>query len=112
MLPLIRRLAGEIEAPLSIDTRSPVVARAAAAAGARLWNDVSALRAPGALDAAAELGLPVILRHMLGEPATMQEDPRYADVVSEVLDFLAGRAEAAMAAGLGRDKILLDPGIG
>ncbi len=91
----------------------PAVARAAVAAGAVIWNDVTALRgAPDSLATAAELGCEVVLMHMLGEPGTMQNDPRYGDVVAEVADFLLARAEAAMAAGVARDKISLDPGIG
>ena len=98
VVPLIQGLAGESGIPISIDTLKPNVARAAVAAGATIWNDVSALAAPGALDAAAELGCAVILMHMQGEPQTMQDDPRYDDVVAEVGAFLAMRAEAAIAA--------------
>ena len=89
----------------------PEVARAAMAAGATCWNDVTALRnTPGSLATAAELGCDVILMHMQGEPGTMQDEPRYDDVVAEVANFLIGRAEAAMAAGVAREKIWLDPG--
>lgn len=110
VLPVIEGLRGA--APLSIDTMKPAVARAAVAAGATIWNDVAALTAPGAPEAAAELGCEVVLMHMQGEPRTMQDDPRYEDVVAEVEAFLLARAEAAMAAGVARDRIWLDPGIG
>ena len=90
----------------------PAVARAAVAAGATMWNDVTALLAPDSLATAAELGCDVVLMHMQGEPRTMQAAPRYDDVVAEVAAFLAERAEAAMAAGVARDRIWLDPGIG
>ena len=112
VVPLIQALRTETAVPISIDTVRPSVARAAVAAGASVWNDVLALRAPGAVDAAAALGCEVILMHMLGEPRTMQDSPVYADVVAEVSDFLVGRAEAAVAAGVARSRIWLDPGIG
>jgi dihydropteroate synthase len=113
VIPLIRAIRAESDVPLSIDTMKPAVARAAIAAGASLWNDVTALRhAPDSLATAAELGCEVVLMHMLGEPGTMQAEPRYDDVVGEVADFLAARAEAAMAAGVARARIWLDPGIG
>lgn len=112
VVPLVRAIRAEIETPISVDTMKPEVARAAVAAGATMWNDVAALRAPGSLDTAAELGCEVVLMHMQGEPGTMQKDPRYDDVVAEVADFLATRAEAAVAAGVRRERIWLDPGIG
>jgi dihydropteroate synthase len=111
VLPVIEGLRGA-GVPLSIDTMKPAVARAAIAAGAAIWNDVAALTAPGAPQTAAELGCAVVLMHMKGEPRTMQDDPRYDDVVGEVEAFLLARAEAAMAAGVARDRIWLDPGIG
>jgi dihydropteroate synthase len=110
--PLIATVRAESDVTISIDTMKPAVARAAVEAGAGLWNDVAALRAPGALEAAAELDCEVVLMHMQGEPRTMQAEPRYDDVVAEVCDFLRERAEAAAAAGVARDKIRLDPGIG
>ena len=98
---------------ISIDTMKPEVARAAVAAGATMWNDVSALgHAPDSLRTAADLGCDVVLMHMKGEPRTMQNAPAYADVVAEVADWLAARAEAAMAAGVARERMWLDPGIG
>jgi dihydropteroate synthase len=86
--------------------------RAAVAVGAAMLNDVNALRAPGALQAAADLQVPVCLMHMQGEPRTMQQDPQYHDVVTEVRDFLLARVEASVAAGISRDAIVLDPGFG
>lgn len=95
---------------ISIDTMKPGVAEAAIAAGAAMWNDVLALRAPGALEMAAALKRPVVLMHMQGEPRTMQDDPRYGDVVAEVIAFLRERAAAAAAKGVAH--IWVDPGIG
>jgi len=112
VIPVIEALARELPVPLSIDTRKPAVMRAAVEAGAGLINDVNALREPGALDAAAALGVPVCLMHMQGEPQTMQQQPAYRDVVAEVGGFLEARAAACQAAGIARGQILLDPGIG
>jgi dihydropteroate synthase len=113
VVPLIAALRAESDIAISIDTMKPGVARAAMAAGASLWNDVSALRHdPASLAICAELGCEVVLMHMQGEPQTMQAEPRYDDVTAEVAEFLAGRAEAAMAAGVARERIWLDPGIG
>lgn len=112
-VPLIAAIRAESDVAISIDTMKPQVARAAAAAGASIWNDVAALRfSPDAPQVAAELGCDVVLMHMQGEPRTMQADPQYRDVVAEVRAFLAERAQAAMAAGVAREKIWLDPGIG
>lgn len=112
VVPVIVALAAETDLPISIDTLKPRVARAAIAAGASIWNDVSALTAPGAPELAAELGCGVVLMHMQGEPRTMQAAPRYEDVVGEVTAWLAARAEVALAAGVARERIWLDPGIG
>ena len=113
VVPVIEGLRARWDGPISIDTMKPAVARAAVAAGATLWNDVTALgHAPDSLATAAELGCDVVLMHMKGEPRTMQTDPRYYDVVAEVADWLAARAGAAMAAGVARERIWLDPGIG
>lgn len=113
LVPLIAAIRAESNVPISVDTMKPDVARAAVAAGASIWNDVTALRhAPESLTVAAELGCEVVLMHMRGEPRTMQAEPHYDDVVAEVAAFLAQRAEAAMAAGVARERIWLDPGIG
>ena len=99
--------------PLSIDTSKAAVAEAALDAGATVVNDVTAGRADARLlPLAAERGAAVCLLHMQGTPATMQDDPRYADVVAEVRDFLAARLEAALEAGIPAERVLLDPGIG
>jgi dihydropteroate synthase len=112
-LPVIEGVRARWAGPISIDTLKPEVARAAVAAGATMWNDVSALGfAPDSLRTAADLGCDVVLMHMKGEPRTMQAAPAYDDVVGEVVGYLAGRAEAAMAAGVARERIWLDPGIG
>ena len=111
--PVIAAVHARWHGPISIDTMKPEAARAAVAAGATIWNDVTALTwAPDAPEVAAELGCEVVLMHMLGEPRSMQVEPRYSDVVAEVRDYLGARAEAAMAAGVAREKITLDPGIG
>ena len=113
VVPLIRAIRAESAIPISVDTMKPAVARAAVAAGATVWNDVTALRhAPDSLAAAADLGCAVVLMHMRGEPGTMQAAPHYDDVVGEVAGFLADRAAAALAAGVARERIWLDPGIG
>jgi len=112
ILPVVKALAAD-GATISIDTMKPEVMRAAAAEGATIWNDVAALRfAPDAPSVAAALGCDVMLMHMRGEPRTMQDDPVYDDVVAEVCAFLSGRAQAAMEAGVRREAIWLDPGIG
>ena len=111
-LPLVTALRPRTARRLSIDTCKPEVAEAAVRAGADIWNDVTALGAPGAADLAAELGCGVVLMHMQGEPRTMQAAPHYDDVLFEVCAFLEARAEAAVAAGVARERIWLDPGIG
>ncbi len=113
VVPVIAAVRARWGGAISVDTMKPAVARAAVAAGATMWNDVSALTyAPDSAAVAAELGCDVVLMHMKGEPRTMQADPTYDDVVAEVGDYLRGRAEAAMAAGVARERIWLDPGIG
>lgn len=112
VIPVIERLAREVAVPISIDTSKPDVMRAAVAAGAGMVNDVYALRREGALDAAASLGVPVVLAHMLGEPRSMQDDPRYDDVVAEVHRFLAERIFAAEMAGIAKKHVVVDPGFG
>jgi dihydropteroate synthase len=112
VIPVIERLARETTLPISIDTSKPEVMRAAVAAGAGMINDVHALRRDGALDAAAELKVPVILMHMQGEPRTMQDAPRYDDVVADVHRFLAERIFAAEMSGIAKKNIVVDPGFG
>lgn len=112
VIPFIEAFGAQSSAPVSIDTMKPAVARAACAAGACMWNDVNALRADGALDAAADLGCEVVLMHMQGEPRTMQSNPKYDDVVADVIAFLRARAHAALMSGIAAEKIWIDPGIG
>ncbi|MBN8716721.1 MAG: dihydropteroate synthase [Stenotrophomonas sp.] len=112
VLPVIAGLAARVDVPISIDTRHAEVMRAAVAAGAGMINDVQALRGEGALEAAAELGVPVVLMHMQGQPGTMQDAPHYDDVVGEVHRFLAERIFACEMAGIERRRIVVDPGFG
>lgn len=113
VIPVIEGLAGNVRAGISVDTRKAEVMRRAAAAGADLLNDVSALEFDSeSLDAAAETGLPVVLMHAQGDPKTMQQDPRYDDVLLDVFDALAARVDACLRAGIPRDRIVVDPGIG
>jgi dihydropteroate synthase len=113
VIPVIAEIRAGSDIPISIDTMKPAVARAAVAAGAGIWNDVTALSwASESAAVAAELGCEVVLMHMRGRPADMQDDPRYGDVVADVREYLAARAEAAMTAGVRREAIWLDPGLG
>ena len=113
MLPVVEALAGSVGVPISVDTMKAEVARRALAAGAALINDVSALRFDDELvDVVAETGCPVCLMHMQGMPKTMQDDPRYDDVVDEVLGFLEERMAFALARGVREEQIMVDPGIG
>ncbi len=112
VIPVVERLARETALPISIDTSKPEVMRAAVEAGAGMINDVYALRRDGALEAAASLGVPVVLMHMLGEPRSMQDAPAYDDVVAEVHRFLAERIFAAEMAGIDKKRIVVDPGFG
>lgn len=112
VVPVIEGLSG-FAAVISVDTRKASVARAAAKAGAKILNDVSALTYDAkSLQAAAETGLSLILMHAQGEPKTMQDNPRYAEVVLDVFDYLEGRIAAAVAAGIERSRIAADPGLG
>lgn len=111
VIPVIEQLAGG-PVPISIDTRHVEVMQAALAAGATLVNDVNALRAPGALECCAATDAAICLMHMQGNPATMQDNPRYDDVLGEVGRFLKERAAVAEAAGIAPNRILLDPGFG
>jgi dihydropteroate synthase len=114
----IRRVAPIVEALanaghcVSIDTRKPETMRAAIAAGAAIVNDVYALRAEGAIEACAKSDVGLVLMHMQGEPATMQQEPRYDDVADEVAGFLRARAQACERAGIARERIAIDPGFG
>jgi dihydropteroate synthase len=112
VLPVVERVAARLPILLSVDTSNPEVMRRASAAGAHLINDVRALRAPGAIEAAAGSGLGVCLMHMRGEPATMQIDPHYDDVVEEVKTFLAERVQICLAAGIAHERLCIDPGFG
>ncbi len=113
ILPVIEALAGSVGVPISVDTMKAGVARQALEAGATIINDVSALRYDeGMVEVVAEVGCPVCLMHMKGQPKTMQDDPCYDDVVDEVMGFLEGRMAFALARGVREDQLLLDPGIG
>ena len=112
VVPVIEALRRETPALISVDTSKPEVIRAAAAAGAHLINDVRGLRLPGALEAAAATPCAVCLMHMQGEPGTMQHNPHYDDVVAEVRTYLQQRVAACAAAGIARERIVLDPGFG
>jgi dihydropteroate synthase len=109
VIPVIETLCRTLPVPVSIDTRHPAVMQAAVAAGAGLINDVNALQAPGAVEMVASLDVPVCLMHMQGNPESMQENPVYGDVVAEVRQFLGERVAACLAAGMARERILLDP---
>jgi dihydropteroate synthase len=111
VVPVIEALASD-GVVVSADTRRPAVMRAAIAAGAAMINDVGALTASGALDVVADTNVAVCLMHMRGEPASMQQAPQYDDVVREVREFLVARASACEAAGIARERIVVDPGFG
>jgi dihydropteroate synthase len=111
ILPVLEGLK-RLEKPLSVDTRRPAVMQAALSAGASMINDIEALQAPGALEAVAKTQCAVCLMHMKGEPATMQREPHYDDVVAEVGSFLKNRMEKAVQAGIARERIVIDPGFG
>jgi dihydropteroate synthase len=111
LLPLLRALR-DVPVPLSVDTAKPEVMAAAIAEGASMINDIAALQAPGAIEAVAHGDAAVCLMHMQGEPRTMQASPSYGDVVAEVKAFLVERAQACVVAGIGRDRIVIDPGFG
>jgi dihydropteroate synthase len=112
VLPVLERIAARVPVLLSVDTSNPEIMRRAAAAGAHMINDVRALRAPGALEAAADAGLALCLVHMRGEPADMQHAPAYERLIEEVRDFLAGRIDACERAGIARERLCIDPGFG
>jgi dihydropteroate synthase len=112
VIPVIERLAATLGVPVSIDTRKPAVMRAAISAGASMVNDVAALTAAGAIEAVADSGVGLCLMHMQGSPPTMQQEPRYADVLSEVRGFLRERVARCLGAGIGHERIAIDPGFG
>ena len=112
VLPLVERIAGELEVVISVDTSSPELMREASGAGAGLLNDVRALTRAGALEAAAATGLPVCLMHMQGQPDNMQVAPQYVDVVTQVREFLLARVAACERLGIVRERLILDPGFG
>ena len=113
VMPVIEGLVGQTEAVLSIDTRKPEIAKAAVAAGATIWNDVSGLTYSSASIAiAAQLDCQIVLMHAQGSPRSMQNNPDYTDVVTEVLAWLSGRIEVCAAAGIDRARLIADPGIG
>ncbi|HUG87940.1 MAG TPA: dihydropteroate synthase [Actinomycetota bacterium] len=112
VVPIVERLAEELDTPISIDTRKGEVAAAAVEAGATIVNDVTAGGGPEMFDVVRESGAAFVLMHMKGEPKTMQETPHYDDVVREVRDYLEERVEAAVAAGIDREAICVDPGLG
>ena len=111
LMPVIEELR-DCAVPISVDTVKPEVMRAAIAAGASMINDITALRSPGALETVAESDVGVCLMHMQGEPRSMQQEPRYRDVVAEVGAFLAERVAAAEGAGIARERVVVDPGFG
>jgi len=112
ILPVLEALVAELPVPVSVDTCKPAVMRAAIQAGAGMINDVMALTAPGALEAVAKADVPVCLMHMQGTPRTMQRAPHYNDVVAEVREYLRQRVVACEAAGIRRERLLVDPGFG
>lgn len=112
VIPVIERLAQEVDVPLSIDTYKPEVMRQAVKAGAAIINDIYGLRQPGAVQAAAEGNAGICIMHMQGTPQTMQQEPVYADVVQEVKAFLHEQLQACHAAGISAERIVLDPGFG
>ncbi|MBW3531456.1 dihydropteroate synthase [Shewanella sp. NKUCC06_TVS] len=112
VIPLVKYVAAHHDVWISVDTSKPEVMRQAVAAGAHLINDVRALMEPGALEAAAELQVPICLMHMQGEPQSMQFAPTYHNVIEEVSAFLTERIEACLRAGIPRELLILDPGFG
>lgn len=112
VIPLVKYVAAHHDVWISVDTSKPEVMRQAVAAGAHLINDVRALMEPGALEAAAELQVPICLMHMQGEPKSMQFSPTYHNVIEEVSAFLTERIEACLRAGIPRELLILDPGFG
>lgn len=112
VVPVLQAIVERFDTIVSVDTSKAAVMREAASAGAGLLNDVRALQEPGALQAAADSGLPVCLMHMLGQPRTMQNEPQYTNVVNEVSEFLQEKVDLCRSGGIDADKILVDPGFG
>ena len=117
VIPIIELLKSkqqqnQLKSKISIDTNKPEVMQAAVAAGADMIKDVFALQADGAVETVAKLNVPVCLMHSIGKPKTMQDNPTYKDVVTEVLEFLQQRIDACKKAGIAKDKIIVDPGFG
>ena len=112
LIPVIEAVRRRVDAPLSVDTSKPAVARRALEAGADIINDVAGLRAPGMIQVAAEARAPVIIMHMLGAPRDMQRHPQYEDVVADIKTFLAERIATATAGGIAETQIIVDPGFG
>jgi dihydropteroate synthase len=112
VVPVVKRLVAEVDVPISIDTRKHEVGAAALDAGAVIVNDVSAGRDRGMFKLVREAGAGLVLMHMLGDPKTMQVEPSYQDVVREIHEYLAGRVEAAVEAGIERERVCIDPGLG
>ncbi|SFU75740.1 dihydropteroate synthase [Xenorhabdus koppenhoeferi] len=112
VIPVIEALTERFDVWISVDTSKAVVMRESAKVGVHIINDIRALQEPGALDAALQTGLPVCLMHMQGQPRTMQTEPQYEDVVSEVKSFLRRQIELCVAAGIAKNNLILDPGFG
>ncbi len=112
VIPVIRELAGRVDALISVDTQKPEVAKGALEAGAHIVNDVFGLRAPGMIETVAEFGAGAVIMHMLGTPKTMQQSPRYEDLMTEIYDFLCRQIEAAVEGGVAYEAIAIDPGFG
>jgi len=112
VIPVVKAITSQLDVIVSVDTSSPEVISAAAAAGAGLINDVRALQKPGALEAAAATKLPVCIMHMQGQPGTMQDSPEYEDIVEEVNHFFRRRVDRCVQAGIALSNLILDPGFG
>jgi len=112
VLPVVQGLRARFDVPISVDTSKPEVMRDAVGAGAAMINDVTALGAPGAIEAVAGLDVPICLMHMQGQPRTMQTEPQYGDVVADIIEYLGERVAACEAQGIERSRLLIDPGFG
>ncbi len=112
LLPVLRRIAGSVDVPISVDTMKPGTARAAVEAGAGIINDVNALRAPGMAEYAAEADVPVIIMHMPGDPLTVHAGDMSGPVIPQVRDYLSERISSVLSAGVREDNVIVDPGVG